>query len=199
MPVCAAAAAHAGVSAARRSEEVRKRAKVDLQQQQSREQAIKPKDAGSAMLLSMKLKTKEAVPGLEGLDFSPPALSVKGKEGRVYQSKSLFCLRPADVPRRFFIRLVESRPFDPLILITILCNCATMAWESPLDPCCTDKAAFIDVCEWVGQRGQKVPMHAAARAAPHRSRGPPACAVPTSGQLPLTCVPTDYLLSPRYT
>ena len=30
-----------------------------------------------------------------------------------------------------------------------MCNCASMAWESPLDPCCTQKADFIDVLEWV--------------------------------------------------
>ena len=41
--------------------------------------------------------------------------------------------------------LIVSRPFDPFILLTIACNCVTMAWESPLDPCCTAKAAFIDV------------------------------------------------------
>ena len=39
--------------------------------------------------------------------------------------------------------------FDPLILLTILANCTTMAWESPLDPEGTSKAAFIAVCEWV--------------------------------------------------
>ena len=26
--------------------------------------------------------------------------------------------------------------------------CGTVAWQSPLDPCCTWKAAFIDGCEW---------------------------------------------------
>ena len=52
-------------------------------------------------------------------------------------------------PRRTAIRIVESKPFDPFILLTILANCSTMAWESPLDPEGTDKAAFIDKCEWV--------------------------------------------------
>ena len=52
-------------------------------------------------------------------------------------------------PRRGAIALVEARYFDPLILVTIMCNCFTMAWESPLDPDGTRKAAFIDVCEWV--------------------------------------------------
>ena len=35
------------------------------------------------------------------------------------------------------------------MLATILANCATMAWESPLDPPGTSKAAFIDQCERV--------------------------------------------------
>ena len=39
--------------------------------------------------------------------------------------------------------------FDPVILLTIMSNCVTMAWESPLDPSGTSKAAFIDVCEWI--------------------------------------------------
>ena len=45
-------------------------------------------------------------------------------------------LRPFNKPRIWAIKFVESRPFDPVILCTILANCTTMAWESPLDPCC---------------------------------------------------------------
>ena len=35
---------------------------------------------------------------------------------------------------------VETRGFDAFILLTILCNCVTMAWVSPLDPPGTYKA-----------------------------------------------------------
>lgn len=148
MAPCAAAAAAAAGKNARRAEDMRRKAEADLHAQQSQELGTKPKDAGSAILLGLKFQKKEVVPGLEGLDSSPPALAVMGKDKRIYQSTALFFLRPADEPRRSFIKLVESRPFDPLILITILCNCGTMAWESPLDPEGTDKAAFIVVCEW---------------------------------------------------
>lgn len=78
----------------------------------------------------------------------PPALMVQGPSGQIYHSRALCCLRPAMEPRRSAISLVESRWFDPLILATILCNCTTMAWESPLDPPGTWKAGFIDTCEW---------------------------------------------------
>ena len=74
---------------------------------------------------------------------------VQGPSGKIYGSTSLVGLRPGDEPRRTAIRLVESRPFDPIILMTILANCGTMAWASPLDPCCTWKERFIDRCEWV--------------------------------------------------
>ena len=147
MAPCAAAAAAVGVSNARRAEDIRRKAEEDLKEAQG-QQMEKPKDIAAVAELSLKFKKKEVIPGLEALDASPTAVKVKGKE-RIYQSTALFCLQPGHEPRRSFIKLVESKPFDPIILITILCNCATMAWESPLDPCCTDKAAFIAVCEWV--------------------------------------------------
>ena len=84
-------------------------------------------------------------PGLEALYLLTPAEEVRGPSGRLYTGSSLCCLKPATWPRRWAIRFVESKPFDPFILVTIICNCATMAWESPLDPCCTPKADFIDV------------------------------------------------------
>ena len=148
MAPCAAAAAAQAVSNARRAEDIRRKAEEDLKESQS-QQMDKPKGIKSvAEVLSLNFKKKQVIPGLEALDSSPAAVAVKGKE-RIYQSTALFCLRPGHEPRRSFIKLVESKPFDPLILITILANCGTMAWESPLDPCCTDKAAFIAVCEWV--------------------------------------------------
>ena len=92
---------------------------------------------------------EEELPGLEGLTSDPPAERILGPSGREYGSTSLFVLNVADFPRSLAIRVVESPVFDPLILLTILANCTTMAWESPLDPPGTSKAAFIDVCEWV--------------------------------------------------
>ena len=91
----------------------------------------------------------DVLPDLSALEDVAPPTEVVGPSGRIYRSTSLGCLRPAHPPRRHAIRLVESRWFDPVILLTIICNCVTMAWESPLDPPGTDKAAFIDVCELV--------------------------------------------------
>ena len=71
---------------------------------------------------------------------------VKGRE-RIYVSTSVFCLEVTHEPRRTAILIVESRIFDPLILITILANCITMAWQSPLDPEGTWKSGFINACE----------------------------------------------------
>ena len=86
---------------------------------------------------------------LSALERSPPAQKVFGPSGREYQSTSLLCMRVADQPRKASIYMVESWWFDPLILVTILTNCTTMAWESPLDPPGTQKAAFIAVLEVV--------------------------------------------------
>ena len=47
------------------------------------------------------------------------------------------------------IGVVEAAWFDRLVLVTILVNCATMVWESPLDPEGTWKAELIDVAELV--------------------------------------------------
>ena len=47
------------------------------------------------------------------------------------------------------IGVVEAAWFDRLVLVTILVNCATMVWESPLDPEGTWKAVLIDVAELV--------------------------------------------------
>ena len=81
--------------------------------------------------------------GLEGLVSEPPAKLIHGPSGRLYGSFAFLCLRPATPPRRWAIQLVESRLFEPIIIATILLNCATMAWESPLDPSGTWKAAVI--------------------------------------------------------
>ena len=85
--------------------------------------------------------------GLEGMDMEPPAPIITGPSGRIYHSRSFLCMRPHHEPRRTAICVLESWPFEPIILITIICNCLTMAWESNLDPPGTPKAAFISQCE----------------------------------------------------
>ena len=87
--------------------------------------------------------------GLEGLNASPPKETVIGHGGKIYTDRTFSLLDVADEPRRSAILLIERPWFDPLILITIMCNCTTMAWESPLDPTGTLKSSFIDVCEWI--------------------------------------------------
>ena len=89
----------------------------------------------------------ELLPGLEALDDDPPPEVVEGPSGKVYGDTS-FGLRISDEPRKPSIRLIEHPYFDASILLTILCNCVTMAWESPLDPPGTTKAGLIDFCEW---------------------------------------------------
>ena len=85
--------------------------------------------------------------GLEALSWPAPPDHVLGASGRTYTSTSCHCLRPGSFPRRLCIYAVEWRWFDPFILLTILANCVTMAWESPLDPPGTLKATIIGYCE----------------------------------------------------
>jgi hypothetical protein len=84
-----------------------------------------------------------------GLERDPPAEEVFGDSGKSYGYRVLCRLRVSDQPRKMAIYIVESRPFDPIILLTILANCCTMAWQSPMDPCCTPKEDFINLCEWI--------------------------------------------------
>eukprot|EP00964_Phaeocystis_antarctica_P015793 scaffold8721_cov80-Phaeocystis_antarctica.AAC.43 len=44
---------------------------------------------------------------------------IGSNSGRVYTGTSLFCLAPGNQPRKTAIRMCESRPFDPIILLTI--------------------------------------------------------------------------------
>ena len=97
----------------------------------------------------LSLGEKKDPDGLDKLLADPPSTEVVGPSGWVYHDRAFFCLRPADMPRRAAIFFVEWRWFDPIILTTILCNCSSMAWESPLDPPGTPKTAFIDVLEVV--------------------------------------------------
>ena len=87
--------------------------------------------------------------GLEGLDKVPPCTAVIGPSGRIYSSSTFGFLEVGHAPRRWAIKIVDWAPFDAFILVTILANCVTMAWNSPLDPPGTPKAHLIDVCEWV--------------------------------------------------
>lgn len=79
------------------------------------------------------------------LATSNPPQVAQGPSGWVYHSTSLGCLRPHHFPRRIAINVVESGPFDPLILITIMSNCTTMAWSSPMDEPGTWKQDFLAV------------------------------------------------------
>ena len=85
---------------------------------------------------------QKRLPGLDvlrdGADWN--IKEVRGPSGKVYAGL-LGCVPPGAEPRRSAIHLVESKWFDPLILVAILTNCATMAAESPLDPEGTNKAA----------------------------------------------------------
>ena len=82
----------------------------------------------------------------EELLRSPFERTLRGPSGRVYTGTScgLLIWMP---PRRHCILMVENKSFDNFILLVILMNCITMAWESPLDPTGTWKADFIDGCE----------------------------------------------------
>ena len=102
---------------------------------------------GPSQPLAFPEKVKK---GLDALRSVPPAKMVVGPSGHQYGPGLAFCcLRPSMQPRLWAIHTVESSWFDPIILTTIMCNCLTMAWESPLDPAGTWKASFIDQCEWV--------------------------------------------------
>ena len=82
--------------------------------------------------------------GLEALLETPPAKVVYGNSGHVYSGNAFCCLRPHAQPRLGAIRLVEWPPFETCILLTIVCTCITMAWESPLDPEGTTKALLLE-------------------------------------------------------
>ena len=107
------------------------------------------KSPAEEALEELKLPSKPFAMGtMEGLMSGSKAESVQGPSGKIYQSTSLVCLKVHHLPRKAAIWVLETRWFDPFILITILCNCSTMAWESPIDPENTSKSEFIDYCEW---------------------------------------------------
>lgn len=67
------------------------------------------------------------IEGLEALYWPDPPPEVKGPSKKIYEGKSLCCLRPHNSVRRSAIFFIESPLFDPIILTTILVNCTTMA------------------------------------------------------------------------
>lgn len=150
-----AAVAAAAMRERQKQEQDRKRSRVANMRKEADEarkaMSSGPMDFAKAVAaLKAQRKMEEAAaekrrPTLLALSDSSYPIEVVGPSGKVYCSTSIFCLRPYHCPRNLAIWTCESRPFDPLILVTIMCNCATMAWESPLDPCCTPKADFIDV------------------------------------------------------
>ena len=102
--------------------------------------------AKAERLASGEIQEAEPPPNYRiGLERETPADEVIGNSGKLYGYVALCCLHVYDQPRKAAIYIVESKPFDPIILITIMCNCATMAWESPLDPTGTWKEQFINV------------------------------------------------------
>ena len=118
------------------------------------------------------------LPGLEGLYRSPPAAVVVGRKGQLYRGRSFCCLVPSSCLRRCAIRVVEAPFFDPFVLATIVLNCATMAWQSPLDPEGTPKAALLEVCcaPAVDENASCDTLSSSApspRLAAHRARAPP--------------------------
>lgn len=44
---------------------------------------------------------------------------IGSNSGKVYAGRSLFCLAPGNQPRKLAICILETRPFDPIILLTI--------------------------------------------------------------------------------
>ena len=87
------------------------------------------------------------LPGLEALSWRRPPDRIKGPSGRVFDGLSLCGLRIRDEPRRSAILFSETDYFDRFVLLVIVANCATMAWQSPLDPDGTWKLEVIARCE----------------------------------------------------
>ena len=95
------------------------------------------------------LEEKVVYPPIAALWSRRPPPVTQGPSGWIYHSTSLGCLRPHHCLRLIAINIVELPLFDPLILLTIMCNCVTMAWASPLDPPGTQKQDILAHLEWV--------------------------------------------------
>ena len=101
------------------------------------------------MVQELAFEEEKVYPPVSALSTSNPPAVVKGESGWIYHSTSLGCLKPYHLPRRMAINVVESAVFDPFILLTIMVNCTTMAWSSPMDPPGTQKQEILAVLEWV--------------------------------------------------
>eukprot|EP00966_Prymnesium_polylepis_P112586 2604735-Prymnesium_polylepis.1 len=143
MPPCAAAAA----SVVRKSQQSKKEQPTAGPQDLTSllRQSGRDSSHGLGSDGAVELQEKPELGTIDDLTAPDPPAEVRGPSGRIYMSTSLFCLRPAMMPRSAAIFICESKPFDPIILVTILCNCTTMAWASPLDPTGTWKEAFLGV------------------------------------------------------
>ena len=84
---------------------------------------------------------------LDDLSDDNPPEAFRGASGRIYHGIALGCLRPHHLPRRLSIRLTENWLFEIFVLSAILLNCATLAWESPVDLQDTWKADVLKRAE----------------------------------------------------
>ena len=139
-------AKEAAVAAERKAREAQR--KLD-EQQQAAMNNLQGNMSFAAMLQAAKFAQQRSIDALHTDEPADEVPEVKGPSGRTYGGFAVCGLRPKHWPRKHAILFVEWPTFDRVILLAILCNCATMAWVSPLDPPGTPKAAFIDVCEWV--------------------------------------------------
>ena len=89
------------------------------------------------------LDEKQVYEGIEQLCSKRPPAAVQGRSGWVYHSMSLGLFRPEHPLRFLCIWIVESPIFDPIVLLTIVANCVTMAMASPLDQPGSWKQALI--------------------------------------------------------
>ena len=105
--------------------------------------------ASEGVDLSLEERTVHAPISMLFARYGTVPKSVQGPSGWVYHARSFGCWRPHQWPRRAAIVLVEAPCFEPLILVTIMANCATMAWSSPLDPPGTPKQELLSALEWV--------------------------------------------------
>lgn len=88
----------------------------------------------------------EKLPGLEALEISDPD-KVQGHSKKIYLDRSCCVLRPASLPRRLCIYLVEWKLFEPIILMATFVNCVAIALESPSEVKSKLKESFINVRE----------------------------------------------------
>ena len=69
-------------------------------------------EESTAPLIPGKQGTWPLIPGKQGT-------VIGSNSGKVYAGRSLFCLAPGNQPRKLAICILETRFFDPIILLTI--------------------------------------------------------------------------------